>query len=1167
MAYSNINVGGKNMASDEQAYNDWVNQLRKDARMDASREALIKGSKAYQDESTRDLGANINAGEALIEDSAWVDDLYEQEEDYSYAVEKTEGKGDSKAKIIKANADQVASARPLAPGNNPRGNVYGGPAVSNYTDIENMNRGMVNQSIAEPLRQSIVNKDFEGAAAMLPAKDDLDVNTNEAVIRDHALMSGLVIKEMGYISTGWNASAADKYVNRVAKDLNADPESVAEFMRTWMTDFQTLSKSGVPQAFSDAALHATLQVMMRNKWSAKNKEEELLKTGVLNADEEHNASVAQDEEIGGLIEGAFNVSNGTPTTRAIGGALARRIVTEALGSVEYGDGVIEGRAQQGAPLKPGDRRTTYKPNGQVEYETSKDGLMKAGLFHSKLVKTNDGKTRWDIELTQKGAQYAESMSELGTLIIPGLRKDVNANPPQTEKFHNIMKSKETQHRQDPNRPAGEFKDTNAGIQVLNTTGFTIDSYYAAKLQETFGNPEAMEILEGKNFIDITGLEVNNVTYKKDANGDRFKESYVRSEIVSKTTPEGNPIRERNLNPGNKIHNPAFNPSDPESGELEWMTETNLGDTMKDMKFAETNEWIVKHAGDSSFYYTHKIGGAKRVHVEQTVGNYQSDKLVRSLIQAASKFTYSLKSKRDMESLKAGIMKKYGFNKAKHGNNAKLAIDFDTMVKNWVKLQTEFENQGGAGFALTLIEEAQSEEGWASLGAMSEGMRLHIAELDFKNPNTANNPQFTSKFLTEIDGTANGLAINSMMNGDESVAKLTGLLAVDPSDDFTAADDVYTITSNMFKAQFENYSGEALAKTFGHAWGELLPMYGNIRNLSKSSLMIFGYGAGEATIKQGFKEHLFDFFEGNAAARDKIHQITGNINQFIDLSGDMMVNSVETNFPQMRLLAKTLSSITGYAASLGIAPNTLTDDYDFVEFGLSQRIRNDDATFSGSYQNVSDVSKKKRGRRIEMTTFDRVNDPQGLVDKFGNRVTFDSRLHKIADLKAAKQAPVLVTQSMDALTMMRAIAKLKKKFGSQMAVGQIYDGILMPPMHAQAFSDALHQELYNIGKNYSSVNSLKEAIIDLDRERFHELARLNRKTKKSLTDDDKEFLEKNKGAVHFFFKDAPKISVMGKDGKKTYMSVLDAIRKIENARNKLIKKLDPSKMSQYGWNFK
>lgn len=1162
MAYTNVNIGGKNMASDEQAYQDWVSQLRKDARMEASREALIK---SHKDETTRDLGANVNAGEAIVDD-AWVDELYEQEEDYSYVVGQAEGKGDSKAKLAKANADQVASSMSPVAGNNPRGNVYGGPAVSNYTDIENMNRGMVGQSIAEPLREAISNEDFTAAAEMLPAKDDLDVNSNEATIQDHALMSGLVIKEMENISTGWNASNANKYVNKVAKDLNADPQSVAEFMRTWMTDFETLNKHGVPEAFSDAALHATLQVMMRNKWGAKNKEEEMRKTGMLRADEEHNASVAQDEEIGGLIEGAFNVSNGTPTTRAIGGALARRIVTEALGSVEYGDGVIEGRAQQGAPLKPGDQRAFYKPNGQINYEVSQSGMKKAGLFHSKLVKTNDGKTRWDIELTQKGAQYAESMSDLGSLIIPGLRKDVNANPPQTEKFHNIMKSKQTQHKQDPNRPVGEFKDTNAGIQVLNTTGFTIDSHYARLLQDTFNNPEAIEIIEGNNFINIAGIEVNGVTHKSDANGERFKESYVRSEIILRTLPNGQVVKERNTNPGNKIPNPAYDPSNPESGDLEWLTEQNLGDTMKDMKFAETQQWIIDHIGDSAFYYTHKIGGAKRVHVEQTVGNYQSDKLARSLIQAVSKFTYSLKSKRDMEALKAGIMKKFGFNKAKYGDNAKLAKDFDAIAKRWSKIQTDFTSKGGAGFAPALVKEAQSEEGWASLGSMSEAMRLYEAEVDFRNPSTENNPQFTSKFLTEIDGTANGLAINSMMNGDESVAKLTGLLAVDPDDSFTAKADVYTITSSMFKAQFEGYSGEALAKTFGHAWGELFSTFGNIRNLSKSSLMIFGYGAGEATIKQGFKEYLFDRFESKPAEAAQVEKIIGkgNLNQFIDISGDMMVNSVETNFPQMRLLAKTLSSITGYAASLGLAPQTLTDDYDYVEFGLSQRIRNDDATFSGGY---AKGSKKKKGRRIEMTTFDRVNDPKGLVDKFGNRVTFNPKLHKISDLKAAKQAPVLVTQSMDALTMMRAIAKLKKKFGSQMAVGQIYDGILMPPMHAQAFSDALHQELYKIGKNYSSVNSLKEAIIDLDRERFNELARLGRKPKKSLTDNDKEFLEKNEGAAHFFFKDAPKISVMGKNGKKSYMSVLDAIRKIETARNKLIKKLDPSKMSQYGWNFK
>jgi len=372
---------------------------------------------------------------------------------------------------------------------------------------------------------------------------------------------------------------------------------------------------------------------------------------------------------------------------------------------------------------------------------------------------------------------------------------------------------------------------------------------------------------------------------------------------------------------------------------------------------------------------------------------------------------------------------------------------------------------------------------------------------------------------------------------------------------------------MFKSQYENYTGEKLASKFEHAWGELMNSYGNPRNLSKTALMVFGYGAGAGTIKSGFKQHLEDVFERDAELRNKISSMTdGKLNDFIDLSGDMMVNAVETNFPQMRTLAKVLSSITGYAASIGIEPHVLTDDYDYIEFGLSQRIANDEASFTGSY---AKGSKKKVGRKISMTTFDRVNNPRGVIDKFGNRVEYDSEIHEISDLKAAKQAPVLVTQSIDALIMMRAIAKLKKKIGAGFSAGQIFDGVLMPPAHAQQFSDALHQEMLKVGRTYSSTFKLTEAISELDAKRFKKIAKLKKKGKKSLTEEDKEFLKMNQNPVEFFLVDVPPITVYNpKNPKKPFrITVEEAIRRLDKHRDALIKKLDAKKMSQYGWNFK
>ena len=1085
MGYANINIGNKTPNPQKNIDADWGKQVAEDQKL-KSATGVVENAGGY----------------SSVEDVVNMQDLLDQS---NYDVDLWQQSGKMRGKSPRDAAMGVMQEIPPSQGNRAGGDLFTGPNVEHYSDMDLVNQGVGPQgSAAGPLRDAI-NYDLQDEA--------LSIAGDPIVLKDHTDYSQMVINEIGNVASGMssNQKIGMDYISRTAEELKMEPSTVAEYLRTWVTDFKTLENNGIPEAFSDTALHAVLHTLKMQKLSEAKKEQTGEKETVAEAQEKENASMATHESIGALIESAFQVKNGTPTTRALGGALALRAVTDALGSVDYGRGHIEDKNN-------------------------------AGLFQTKLINTTGEKTLWVSELTEAGINAAESLSALGESIIPGMKKDVNPTPQLNVKTGEIATvSRVLQRKEDKRRRAGKAVDTNKGINALNGAAHRINKEVAQLISDSLQNPEAVDVIEGPGYMNIKGIEWNGAIHKRKDDGSTYRVRYV---IQNEINGQPNP------NPGRKVPNPMYG-RDPNE-KSQWLTEPNNGDFMKDLVFNETLQWVADHVGDEAFYYTHFIGGAKRVHVDQTLGNYQSNKLARGLIESAIPYAYSLKGDGAV-ALKAGILKKFGMNKAKNGSNKQLAAEFDTVVYGWKKIQTPFLEGGGTGLAPELLELAGGHEGWSSVSAIAEGIKLNMAE-------TNGDSEYRSGFITEIDGTANGVAINSMYAGDRRSAVLTGMIGSDPDN------DVYTITSKMFNELAAQHQG-SLGPRFARVWNQLTAD----RSMAKQPLMTFGYGAGNPAIAAGFKEELWKRFDEDAEFKEKAMDILGVDNHadlatFVNESADIMVSAVGTNFPALKTLSRVISAITSTAVLLGIPPHTITDNNDFIEFGLSNRVIDEDKSFAASVRKGKGVSSKQRGRIISISPMMRENDPAGLsADRYG---TFDAKTMHVSTLKASSQAPVLVTHAIDSLVMMRSMDKMKQKLGNNFYAAQIFDGVMMMPAHAQMFSDALHRELIHMGKNYSIVNSLLESLYNQDPGRFKEMAQRNgMKEGEDFNDYEKVMkhaIMSTKENAEIVIPDIPVFNV--KTGEDTYHSLRQLVPYLEDLRAKYVKKMKIENMYQYGWDF-
>ena len=450
-------------------------------------------------------------------------------------------------------------------------------------------------------------------------------------------------------------------------------------------------------------------------------------------------------------------------------------------------------------------------------------------------------------------------------------------------------------------------------------------------------------------------------------------------------------------------------------------------------------------GTTPVFFDYFPGGNNRVYVDATVGNWQSQKLPRAILQSAGKITYDLRKTEVRDDLKAGIMKKLGkignvhFDKRQVDVGAKA---FDVYAPQWSHLM-EQEANGNVDAAHKIMQFAKDGEGLAGIDAILEAVKLHRALQALNTsglgvrPGTQSNitgSVYTTKFLTEVDGVANGVG-HSAMQGGSQVGKINRATNIYTVDDLRRLangeifEDTYEITATAMTAMLENHPDGNL--------GRLILNSGIVdRQMGKKPMMTFGYGAGKDTIKAGVETAVDEWFRHDPEALKKITDNSdATLEEIQELIGSTAWESVSLEFASIKIVNDTMRDLVNAAAKSSILPDLIipTHGGHNVVLGMKET-EIDTEAYDGKRPRVEYKDGSPKGISVEARARKRTTDAYGYGD--GGK------------LKAASQAGVLGIHALDAINLMKTWKEMSQRARKKNARGfanafQVFDGILMP----------------------------------------------------------------------------------------------------------------------------
>ena len=843
-------------------------------------------------------------------------------------------------------------------------------------------------------------------------------------------------------------------------DGTFEPQTVADFVEGMLATHEELARRGAPSALSDIALHSMLYTV-REAFKKKGTPDDTRgrEIAIKNSDlapsqseEEANRVVVKAHEVrtmGNLMLGAMGIKPDTNNmSSTIAGTIARDIVVRAFPNL-------------------------FVKDNKGNLTVSADGLRVADAMLP-MTQTLIPQTKTQVRFKKK-----PSMSRL---IRPrsGSKKFVSVGKDQ---YGNDI-------RNEGDVEYGNYDLINQTIDILDNTGFSVSQEFAGVVDILVQSVD--ETTGGTNIDKLIGTGKEDTGQLNSRSGERkVKDPKTGRDVI-----------------------------DPATGEpkMEWFA----GDRVKDVIFNDNMDWI-KAMGSSVFYYDHFLGDNNRFYIEQFTGNYHSHKIVRAALQSDVIEMYDTSNESELNELKAGIVKKFGYNVGV----AEAVRIFDGNAKDWSRMILSARENGKA-----VIDLAAKEDGWSSISAMVEATKLH-EHLDGIKNGTRVNSIYSSKFLTHVDGTGNGLAHNALQSGDFKTASLTNINPFFNAPEGEARmkwdealplnNDVYNFTGEGMRAQIDQNS-DASSMFIQKAVVALgLDDKKNMRQFSKSPLMIFQYGAGRALIRKIVRENILMMIEDDPATASAFNQIVldmgGNSlsqleiaqaikdGKFVDTKafkdadyiiermGDMMVASVETQFPMLKELSSILSSMANAAAlhSPPIDLSVITVGGHRLNFGHTNweadRVRSFIDQSSGLdftpaqkilYPQGSTVylTNSMTGKKVKMKNLNGGKEPNPFYNpKFRDHPVKNPKYVPIGSIKAATQAAVLMTHSLDGINVARSLNAFNKK-KDHMSIAQIFDGFLVSPKQAREFSAQLNKDFLDIhldrgGPLRSTGNTLKD----------------------------------------------------------------------------------------------
>tara|TARA_B110000285_G_C15140773_1_gene630643 strand:+ start:2541 stop:6878 length:4338 start_codon:yes stop_codon:yes gene_type:complete len=506
------------------------------------------------------------------------------------------------------------------------------------------------------------------------------------------------------------------------------------------------------------------------------------------------------------------------------------------------------------------------------------------------------------------------------------------------------------------------------------------------------------------------------------------------------------------------------------------TKDDSSDRVKDSQFVQTLAWAARNVG-KTFFYDYVYGKNWRLSVDQTIGNYQHNKLARALIQSGRAAAYDLRNLDHVIRLKAGVMRRYGFDNM---NPHTAALKFDEKIDGFMAMDQQ-----------AILKDASENEGWASVASILEARKIQEAF------NAPGKPIYLSSFFTEIDGKTNGLGHSAMQAGDsktaagafifdehdyalwqayydkieefQSAGRLDELRAFskDVTGDESTFDkylDAYNKVNSNMKGNFKNFKSKNIVSypsmlqdkadaalkqimlraqeaggpdKFQRAL-EIFEEGALGRAFTKKPVMIFGYGAGTARHIDQVRIFINELLKRDSSGiLDKFTEEGIDVDvEFIDPLGVMMSEAINENFPAIKEFANMISLAAKEADAQGfdLFPTTIAGHQVPIGsevYWLGQE-KGDNRAFS--YHHPESVDKwgkpllNKEGKTImvkdvahtmkvvwDFSAKRRFAQKRTVVDENMDQMTVESMIEV---LKAATQATVMMNHANDNINMQR-----------------------------------------------------------------------------------------------------------------------------------------------------
>jgi hypothetical protein len=659
--------------------------------------------------------------------------------------------------------------------------------------------------------------------------------------------------------------------------------------------------------------------------------------------------------------------------------------------------------------------------GAIFRKTLADSLPE--LFETKMVDTGSGKMAQVTTLKDSAKGQIDGMQDLLDTMMPDTLREIRHIP-------NVDKSSFTSPKKaDKSKDHGDFTFVNETIDVLGNTGHGMA--YSLSDPLTTGN-----VLEEVLLSDAPAL----------AGKDWMKLK-----------------------------------NDPTTGEPHPSNDIKMRGFAREIDFAKT------HSGKKLFW-DHNLGANNRfymysvAHKGATAGNFHSSKIARAMLEAMVPETYSLgNGSADLIQLKAGIMLKFGSKivdkrRGVHKTSKELAVEFDNNAVEWSRMLATPELVKGN--AHKIAEISGEHEGPISVSAMVEGARLLRAI-------NAGDSQYRSKFYTEIDGIANGVAHNALQSGANGpkggrILSATGLFTPKAlkamADGTFKPEDVYEITVDAALNALKGASSRPERKAKIDAILQVLtdPNGNSLidRNFGKKPMMIFGYGAGKETIQlevdAWVDNILSDTTKGDLAGA---LEATGYTVDDVKVVLGWGVNEgVKNDFDVVKKLNEVMQGLAEAAINSGVAPTYTTREGHIINFG--QWFNEVDTSVEGipvKYKKGVD-----KGIRVDAYARKKGIEPFSVTNPVNKKTGEVTR--KVGQ-KAISQAGVLTTQAQDGINIgmtMQALDKLYPSGGARAA--QIFDAVMATPKRGGMVAKQLNNDFYKLNKEWSMVEEFMRELV-------------------------------------------------------------------------------------------